>query len=189
MTILDGKAYQTKSSGETFVMNDEHKTSFAVVTFFKADSVFYNNEIVNQKTLFEFIDKSITNKNGMYAIKITGNFEEIKTRAFPPVQNEPFPPLTNLLDKQQFFEHKNTTGTLVGYYFPEYLNGINVSGLHFHFLSSDKKQGGHLLDFKGKKIKIEIAEQKEIQLEMPKNKDFQNFQFRKKTNKILEKVE
>ena len=34
LTMLDGKAYQTKATGETVVVEDDHKTSFASVTFF-----------------------------------------------------------------------------------------------------------------------------------------------------------
>jgi acetolactate decarboxylase len=42
------------------------------------------------------------------------------------------------------------------------LNGINVKGFHFHFLSTDRKHGGHVLNFIGENLKIEIAELKSL---------------------------
>jgi alpha-acetolactate decarboxylase len=165
LTVLDGKAYQTKATGETLVIENDHKTSFASVAFFKPDTVFYIDGITDHKVLMENIESRLTNKNAMYAIRIKGTFGYVKTRAFPPVKAEPFPVLSTILDRQQFFVHQNTTGTFVGFHLPEYLNGINASGLHFHFLSTDKKQGGHILDSSGQNLKVEIAELKGFELE------------------------
>lgn len=189
LTMLNGKAYQTKSTGETTVLNNDHKTSFSAVTFFKSDTIFYVNNITEQKDLLKTIENRLTNKNAMYAIKITGDFSNVRTRAFPPVKEEPFPVLSTILDRQQFFDIQNTAGTLVGYHLPEYLNGIQVSGFHLHYLSSDTKQGGHVLGFKGQNLKIEIAVLKNFELEAPTGTDFQHFQFRKKHNEDLERVE
>lgn len=189
LTMLDGKAYQTKSTGETVVLDNDHKTSFSSVTFFKSDTVFYVNNAIEQKNLLEAIENRLTNRNAMYAIKITGDFNNVRTRAFPPVKEEPFPVLSTILDRQQFFDIQNTAGTLVGYHLPEFLNGIQISGFHLHFLSADTKQGGHVLGFKGQNLKVEIAELKSFELEAPTTKDFQNFQFRKRHNEDLERVE
>ena len=32
-------------------------------------------------------------------------------------------------------------------YFPDYLSSVNASGYHYHFISSDRKYGGHVFDF------------------------------------------
>lgn len=189
LTMIDGKAYQTKATGETVVLDNEHKTAFSSVTFFKADTIFYINTNMEQKAVLETIAITLTNKNAMYALKISGTFNYVKTRAFPPVKEEPFPILSTILDRQQFFEHQNTTGTFIGYHLPEYLNGIQASDFHLHFLSTDKKQGGHILDFKGQNLKIEIAELKSFELEVPTDKDFQNFQFQTRENEALKRVE
>jgi alpha-acetolactate decarboxylase len=137
----------------------------------------------------ENVESGLTNKNAMYAIRITGTFGYVKTRALRPVKAEPFPVLSTILDRQQFFVHQNTTGTFVGFHLPEYLNGINASGLHFHFLSTDKKQGGHILDSSGQNLKIEIAEFKGFELGVPKDIGFQNFHFNTKHNENLKRVE
>ncbi|MCI5168100.1 MAG: acetolactate decarboxylase [Candidatus Electrothrix sp. GM3_4] len=42
---------------------------------------------------------------------------------------------------------ENVTGTLVGFRCPLYVKGLNVPGDHFHFISDDYSQGGHVLSF------------------------------------------
>ncbi|QBQ43046.1 acetolactate decarboxylase [Sphingobacterium psychroaquaticum] len=189
LTMLDGKAYQTKATGKTVVLPDDHKTAFSSVTFFKADTTFYIDTNMEQEAVLDAILKKLSIKNAMYAIRVTGTFSTIKTRAFPPVKEEPFPVLSSILERQQFFVHQNTTGTLIGYHLPEYLNGITASGFHLHFLSTDKQQGGHILHFIGKNLKVEIAKLKSFELEVPRDTEFQNFQFRKKQNDDLKRVE
>lgn len=39
-----------------------------------------------------------------------------------------------------------TKGSLVCVYYPDYMDGINAAGWHLHFLSDDKKHGGHVFD-------------------------------------------
>lgn len=189
LTIMDGKVYQTKATGQTIEPGNEFKTSLSFVTFFKPNASFVIEKKTDGKSLLEQISKTLSNKNAMYAIKISGKFNHIKTRAFPPVKNEPFPVLTSIFDTQKTFDFSEKEGVLIGYYLPEYLNGINVKGFHFHFLSTDKKYGGHVLNFTGENLKIEMAELKSFELETSKHKDFQNFKFNTKDNDDLKRVE
>ncbi|MGG5207724.1 acetolactate decarboxylase [Chryseobacterium sp. MIQD13] len=189
LTILDGKVYQTKATGQTIEPGSEFKTSLSFVTFFKPDTSFTIEKKADDKLLLGQISKAFSNKNGMYAIKISGKFSHIKTRAFPPVKEEPFPALTSIFDAQKTFDISEKEGVLIGYHLPEYLNGINIKGFHFHFLSTDKKYGGHVLDFTGEHLKIEIAELKGFELETSEHKDFQNFRFNTKGNEDLKRVE
>ncbi|MCO4291489.1 acetolactate decarboxylase [Solitalea sp. MAHUQ-68] len=189
LIVLDGKVYQTKANGETFEPNNKVTTSLSFVTFFKADTSFVINSQLSEQSASAYILNLLKNKNRMYAIKITGTFDKVKTRAFPPFKQEPFPPLSSILDQQQFFNFQNIEGTLVGFYLPSYLNGVSIAGLHFHFLSSDKKHGGHILNYSGSNFKIEIAQLKSFHLEEQRDPALQNFQFKKTANESLEKVE
>ena len=41
----------------------------------------------------------------------------------------------------------NVEGTLIGFWFPKYMESINLPGWHFHFISADRKTfGGHCLE-------------------------------------------
>ncbi|MDS7927959.1 acetolactate decarboxylase [Acinetobacter sp. V91_7] len=182
LILVDGKFYQTTSTGQTHIVSDEFKTPFSFVTFFKPDQSFSISQQMSQEQFFDFINNKLRSLNKMYAIKITGKFKSIRTRAFPPVnaQQAPyFTPLYNMMDKQVELNYENTSGTLVGYRLPEFLNGINIGGYHFHFLSQDQKQGGHVLGFDGSNLKIELAELKKFDLETPQDQDFQKFNFSK----------
>lgn len=189
LTVINGKAYQTKATGETAELHNNHLTSFASVTFFKADTSFIETVSSDKSAILNTIEKLLPGKNKMYAIKISGKFNHIKTRAFPPVETEPFPKLANILDQQQFFEYENVDGALIGFLLPTYLNGINAGGFHFHFLSDNKKQGGHMLEFNGNNLKIEIAFLKTFELETPNDKAFLDFEFNEVENESLKKVE
>ena len=46
---------------------------------------------------------------------------------------------------QREFHFANTYGTVIAVWCPRYVNGINLPGWHFHYLSGDKTQGGHIL--------------------------------------------
>jgi len=187
LTIVDGKAYQTQANGKTTLLSDNFKTALAFVTFFKADTVF--TATGDNTAVFQQIDHYLKKKNGMYAIRITGAFTQLKTRAFPAYTQKPYPPLATLLNTQKFFDIKDTKGVLVGYKLPAYINGVSIEGYHFHFLSDDRTQGGHLLNFAAGKLKIEIAELRDFKLSVPDDSDFMNFEFKKKQNVDLEKVE
>lgn len=189
LTINDGKAYQTTANGKTIQVADSFKTSLAFVTFFAPQTTFTIKAGTDQATVYQQIDEKLKNRNGMYAIRITGVFNQIKTRAFPSYTTKPYPPLATLLHTQRFFEMSNIHGVLIGYKLPTYINGISIEGYHFHFLSADRTQGGHLLGFKGEDLKIEIAEMKDFKLSVPEDPAFKRFEFKKKENKDLEKVE
>jgi acetolactate decarboxylase len=187
LTICDGKAYQTQANGKTTLLSDNFKTALAFVTFFKADTVFTTTG--DNVAVFQQLDRYLRKKNGMYAIRITGSFAQLKTRAFPAYTQKPYPPLATLLNTQHFFEIKDTKGVLVGYKLPTYINGVSIEGYHFHFLSDDRSQGGHMLNFSGTALEIEIAELKDFHLKVPDDSSFMDHEFKKKQNVDLEKVE
>ena len=79
------------------------------------------------------------------AIKITGNFSYVKARSVHK-QTEPFPTLQEIVANQAVFEFEQISGSMLGYWFPKFMDGVNFPGFHFHFLSDDLTKGGHLLD-------------------------------------------
>lgn len=142
-----------------------------------------------QKEILERLAGYLGNINGMYAIRISGLFHHVRTRAFPPVAGDSFPPLASILDRQHFFDYDQVRGVLVGYKMPAWLGGINIAGFHFHFLSDDLKKGGHVLDFSAEEIKVEIALLEDIHVAVPKGRNFENFNMKGGNSPALNKVE
>lgn len=171
MIGLDNKFYQIKADGIAYIVEDSTKTPFTVVKFFKVDKKVSLNKETDFAQLQKYIDSLIPSQNIFYAIKIEGKFPYIKARSVPG-QQKPYPVLSEVVKTQSIFEFKDVEGILVGFRFPAYAGGVNVSGYHFHFITKDRKAGGHLLECKLTKADIEIDESLELFLELPKDKDF-----------------
>lgn len=189
LLILDGRIYQTQHTGKTFEVKDTELTPFSVVNFFYADKVFKTIVQLTKDKLYAYLDSVMPNQNGLYAIRIKGSFKAIKTRAFPPVTKKPYSPLADMLPLQRFFTFDNTSGTLVGYRIPAFMDGPNITGYHFHFLSDDKQKGGHIIDLLTENITIEIDQMDSFTVDLPQTREFNNFDFSKDRREEVKRVE
>ena len=61
-------------------------------------------------------------------------------------QRKPYRPLVEVVQDQHVFDFTDVEGTLVGFRFPDYAQGVEVPGYHMHFISADRTRGGHVLD-------------------------------------------
>ena len=152
---LEGKFYRIKADGIAYPVDDSMKTPFAVVTFFEPDKSVLLDETFDYKQLQQYLDNLLPTKDIFYAIKIEGTFKYIKARNIPR-QNKPYPQFSEVVKSQLIFEFHNVEGTMVGFWCPAYLEEINVPGYHLHFITKDKKTGGHLLECQVQDVKIEI---------------------------------
>ncbi len=179
MIVLNKKVYRVDYDGKVNQPEKSEKTPFACVTFFHSDESFdWNNEMDYNKFI-EKLDEKLPSQNLIYAIKITGRFVEMETRS-ESKQAKPYSNLSDVLKNQSVFKFKNIQGTLVGFKFPNYMQGVNVPGYHFHFLSLDKKEGGHVLNFTSGKVKIEIEMINTFEMNFPQTKEFLKADFDKK---------
>jgi len=140
MVVLDGEVFQVKGDGAVLPADDKLSTPFAAVTYFAADQKFTLENIASIEELQQNIEPMFPSRNIFYAIRIDGTFSYVKTRSVPK-QEKPYRPVA-----QNIFEAHDLKGTLVGFWCPGYAKGINAPGFHFHFISDDRKMGGHLHD-------------------------------------------
>lgn len=188
LIVLNGKVYQTQHTGKTFEISNTALTPYAVVNFFKADAKYTFKRSISRQELYSYLDSILPNRNGIYAIHIRATFKTVKTRAFPPV-TKPYKPLAEMLSLQQFFNFNTTRGDLVGYKLPEYMDGANITGYHFHFLSEDKSSGGHIIDFTAENLSIEIDSLDSFTVDIPQNEDFKKLDFSTDRREELKSVE
>jgi acetolactate decarboxylase len=187
MVALDGKFYQVKSTGEVILVNDQMKTPFANVMNFHPD---LTGEISNAKTFAELekaLDSIIKDKNYIYAIRIDGVFTG-ETRSIPG-KTKPYPSLTDAAKTQSVFNIQDTKGTIVGFLCPQYVNGINVPGYHLHFISDDRKSGGHILKGGIESGKVQISRVTDFRMVLPSSDSFQKASLNQDYSKELSKVE
>ena len=172
MILADGVFYQVRSDGKIYSPNDKTLSPFASVTFFEAEKEFQLGALdyVAFKTK---IDGLMPGPNLFYAIKLTGNFRRIKTRSVSK-QEKPYRPLVEVTASQHEFEATNIRGTLLGFYCPPYVTGLNVPGYHMHFLSDDKDFGGHLLAFEMESGMLQLDQINNFSLKLPNDEHFLN---------------
>lgn len=188
MIGFDNHFYQIKSDGKAYAVVPSQKTPFAVVANFSKDNVVFAHQTFDLKKLYTLLDTISPNKNLYVGYKIKVKCQTIKTRSVSK-QSKPYPLMIDAVKKQSVFELGTISGTLVGFRFPEYMKGLNVSGYHFHFLSDDKKSGGHVLDLSGSNFEIEIDYMADFELHIPDNEEFNKLNLTKTKAEDLEKVE
>ena len=171
MIELDGNFYQIKADGIVYPVDDSMRTPFAVVTFFEPDKTLLLDESMDYQQLEQYLNNSLPTKNIFYAIKIEGVFEYIKTRSVPK-QNKPYHPLSEVVKNQSTFEFYDVKGTIVGFWCPEYVEGINLPGYHFHFITQDRRAGGHLLECQLQNAIIGIDYTSRFYMALPESSEF-----------------
>jgi acetolactate decarboxylase len=188
MLALDGKFFQIASDGVVREIPDETETPFSAVTFFQSDKVVTLGGMESLEALQKRLDGEIPSPNLFYAMKVTGTFPMMNLRSVPR-QNTPFPTLTEVVKQQSIFKLENVRGTLVGFRCPPFVKGINVPGYHFHFISEDRKQGGHVLDcaMADGEAGIDILE--DFKMLLPSDQEFLKADFTKHDEAALEAVE
>jgi acetolactate decarboxylase len=188
MIGFDNHFYQIKSDGKAYAVDPSQKTPFAVVTNFSKDNVVFAHQSFDLNKLYALLDTISPNKNLYVAYKIKVKCQTLKTRSVSK-QVKPYPLMIDAVKKQSVFELGTIFGTLVGFRFPEYMKGLNVPGYHFHFLSDDKKVGGHVLDLLGSNFEIEIDYMADFEMHIPDNEAFNKLNLAKTKAEDLEKVE
>ncbi|MCR5756752.1 MAG: acetolactate decarboxylase [Selenomonas sp.] len=158
MIVLDGTVYQALGSGKVVVADDKTLVPYGTVTYFDNDLSLDLKDVQNKETLEKLLNEEVNKcgKNSFYMVKLHTEFSSILFRSEYGSQ-KPYPTLVEALKgKQTEFTEKNCKGTLVGLYCPAYMGELNSPGWHFHFISDDKKKGGHILELAFKKGTIEL---------------------------------
>jgi acetolactate decarboxylase len=145
MVGFDGRFYQVRSDGRAYDVPATATTPFAVVVNFRPDRTLALPGARGKDHLMAAIDALRRGDGHAVAIRIDGTFAHVRTRSVPR-QSPPYRRLVDVVKTQPTFDLKNVHGTLVGFWFPESMRHVNVPGYHFHFVTSDRKYGGHVLD-------------------------------------------
>ena len=167
MIALNGQFFQIKSDGTVHAIADSEKTPYAMVTFFKVDrDLRLPPQTRGFAQLQETLDRLIREVNSILAVKISGEFAYLKVRSVPR-QQKPYASLEEVLKNQTVFELRNIRGSMVGFRFPSYMDGVNSPSYHFHFITEYRKTGGHVLDCTIEGLPVEIAVKSRLELILP----------------------
>ena len=188
MVALDGDYYQVKANGVAYPVQGNMTTPFSTVTYFEADQTIAVENASNYTMFSKQISEKLPSINTFYALRIDGTFPYIKTRSVP-AQEKPYPRLADATKNQSVFEFTNVAGTVVGVWAPEFSKGLNVPGFHLHFITADRKAGGHILDLKIDRADVKVDITPGFAMQLPTTGDFYNVDLSQDLQSELKKIE
>ena len=188
MVALDGEYYQVRADGVAYPVQGDMTAPFAAVTRFEADQTAALENAGNFTELARQIDRHLPSPNAFYALRIDGTFPYVQTRSVP-AQEKPYPRLAEAVEDQSVFNLTNVTGSVVGIWSPDFVKGVNVPGYHLHFITEDRKAGGHILEIQVSNATAQVDVTAGFAMQLPSSGDFYNVNLSGDLQEELERIE
>jgi len=179
MIVVDGVCYQALGDGSVVTADSTETVPFATVCRFEEDFTVDLDNIGSMEALASALTQAVevNGANSVYFAKIQGTFPMMHVRS-ETKQQEPYVALDQALAvSQKEYTYTETTGTLVCLYFPEYMSQLNSAGWHFHYISDDRSQGGHVLDLSFDYAVAQINECSNFSMIFPDTESFQDIDY------------
>jgi acetolactate decarboxylase len=187
MVMLYGRVYQIFSSGEVAEVTGPATTPFAAVTWYTPASHDDLAEELDHDAFLDWLLTLLPSPNLIYALLVEGRFREVSVRSMP--RQEGHTPLVEVARVQSQFDFTDVTGTISGFYTPAFLGSVSAPGLHLHFLSADRTQGGHVLACRPCGVRVGVQFISTLEVGLPLSLDYLTWDFRRDTGADLEKAE
>jgi len=100
----------------------------------------------------------------------------------------PGTPLTEATAHQAEFKMTDVPGTIVGLWSPPYARSINVAGWHLHFLTDDRRGGGHLLGCGGAGLEAKMEDLDDLRLAISQTTQFLHADLTQDPSRALDKA-
>lgn len=78
---------------------------------------------------------------------------------------------------------------MIGLYFPDYMNGINLPGWHLHFLSEDRSKGGHVFDVQIRDCHVRMDKVARIEIQLPTEAHFDTYDLKLASQQEVQAIE
>ncbi len=188
MIAVDGRFYRADVDGLVLEINENERTPFAAVTWFEDSLQRAVEGPSDLAALLADLDAVAADPDAACALRIDGEFESVLARSVPR-QLPPYKPLAEVVADQHVFELGPLAGTLVGFRFPDYVQGLEVGGYHLHFISADRTCGGHLLDCRIREGTARIDLSGELHVELPPGVELESPDVDEDTKRALDAIE
>src|SRR5262249_33890119 len=146
------------------------RSPFAVLVWFAPTVDFELGDPLAHDAFLASLDRRAPGGSSAFAVRIDGEFELIKARSVPR-QSPPYRPLAEVVGAQHACELADAEGTMVGLRFPDYSEGLEVSGSHLHFISADRSRGGPVLECMPRRARVGIDPSADLHVELPPGVD------------------
>ncbi|KAB8264137.1 alpha-acetolactate decarboxylase [Aspergillus pseudonomiae] len=170
VTIIDGQAYQNTSDGGARTLQPCDVTPFLMTTHFRPTTSVTLPTLSDETLLDVIAGLCPGSANSFLAIRIEGVFSQIKYRAAGP-QCHPYETMAEVVERQRVGLFENQRGVVFGFFAPGFTHASSVVGLHLHFLSEDRRVGGHILQFAGVDVGLEAAVVRKYTVQLPETEE------------------
>ncbi len=192
MIVLDGKCYRAKNNGDIVMAEDKRGVPFAAVCNFQSNRIEEFGKIDTIENLKEWLTVCIEEDfglNSMYAVRIDGDFSKVDARSESGTVAHHLTLKDALSVTQKAFIFENLKGSLVCVYYPDYMDGINAAGWHLHFISEDKKHGGHVFDVSINQGKAAFCRITSLEIRIPDSPAFDTYALKGASKDEIKSVE
>ena len=141
MIVLEGVPYKADGDCRVKIADENDRTPFATISDFKPDTYIEMGEFTSISDLCRQLDEQQRYQihERCFIGRLDGCFKEIEVHSVWPVES-PYEALDEIVGRQKWGTLQGITGTLVGVRCPEWAEGKNFVGWHFH-LDVYKRQG------------------------------------------------
>ena len=192
MIVIDRHCYQAAEKGSVTEMPPDTGVPFASVANLQGDRVFTLSEIPDIEHLKMELNLKIEEDfglNSMHIAKIEGDFERVDARLESAYRSHHVE-LKDILGKtQKSFCFEQIRGTMVCIYYPDYMDGINAPGWHLHFISEDRKWGGHVFDLQMRRGEVFLDKISRIEIQLPSEPAFDTYSLKEASQQDIKEVE
>jgi acetolactate decarboxylase len=189
MIAIDGGFFRADVDGNVTRIDPRERTPFAVVTTFEPSvEERLPDERLSQEELLARLDELVPDSASSCAVRLDGSFDLVRARSVPR-QEPPYRQLTEVVAEQHVFELREAEGTMLGFRFPTYVEGIEVAGYHLHFISDDRSRGGHVLDSRSYGLNVRLDHSNDLHVELPPRVDLGDADLAASTHAAVEAVE
>jgi acetolactate decarboxylase len=188
MIALDGEFFRADVDGAVSRIQHGAKTPFAVVTRFEPEVDEWIEGRLSHAELLVRLDGLTPADSSSCAIRLDGRFELVRARSVP-AQSPPYRPLAEVVADQHVFELEDVAGSMLGFRFPAYAEGIEVGGYHLHFISDDRTRGGHVLESRSDGLQAQLDPSNDLHVELPPRIELTDPDLAAATHAAIERAE
>ena len=192
MILMDGQCYRADQNGSVSIVPTETGVPFAAVTKLYGEQQFPVTDMPDITAVRTELTRKIEERfglNSMHVVRIDGVFGMVDARSEAPYRSHHVT-LKEMLGKtQKAFVFENIRGSLIGVYFPDYMDGINMPGWHLHFLSEDRLKGGHVFNVAVCEGTAKVDKISNIYINLPKEAAFDTYSLKQDLQEEIKSVE
>ena len=192
MIVMDGHCYRADHEGNITSVPTDTGVPFAAVARLYGEQEFQLENMPDIASIKEELTRRIEERfglNSMHIVRIDGHFDKVDARSEAPYKSHHISLKEKLAHTQNAFVFEDIAGSLVGVYFPDYMDGINMPGWHLHFLSEDRSKGGHVFDVSIRKAEAKVDKISRMAIDLPKDASFDTYSLKQDMQEEIKSIE